>query len=354
MGEPLHIDSLEQSAGTSSAQLSSPTIQAAGLTKVFGKRVCVDHLNFSVYPGELYALLGDNGAGKTTTINMLTTLLAPTEGNFFICGYDGSRDQEKVKSCFGVVSQDVCIYQELTAWENLAFMGDLHGIPREPLEARIRELLINADLADRANDLAGEFSTGMQRKLSIACAILHQPRVIFMDEPTVGLDPAARRQIWSSLRDLRARGSTILLTTHYLEEAELLADRIGIIRQGKMVIEGTIEELRGKIQDIRFISIRLTGSVNADELEERIARFAATRTTKTKYDRVRNTIAFAQRRDMPLPKFMHDVLSWLEEEKIPFSKFATSEPNLEELFLSVSSGNHQAEMLVDEIDSQVE
>lgn len=354
MSENAQSGTIEHDSMASHGRPSSPTIQAVNLTKVFGKRVCVDHLSFSVNPGELYALLGDNGAGKTTTINMLTTLLAPSEGEFFICGHNGLTEQEKAKGSFGVVSQDVAIYQELTAWENLAFVAELHGIPKRQADERIRDLLLKADLAERANDQAGEFSTGMQRKLSIDCAILHEPKVLFMDEPTVGLDPASRRQIWSRLRELQSHGVTILLTTHYLEEAELLADRIGIIRHGKLVIEGTIEELRDKIQGIRFITVRLAREMVPSELKAKIDRFLAIRPTRVKYDQLRNTIAFAQRREQPLPQFMQAVLTWLEEEKILFSKFATSEPNLEEVFLTVSSGNHVIELESDEIDSHIE
>lgn len=332
----------------------SPTIEAVNLTKVFGSRVCVDHLSFKVHAGELYALLGDNGAGKTTTLNMLTTLLAPSEGEFFICGHHGWNQQELAKSAFGVVSQDVSIYQELTAWENLSFVAELYGMPKQKASARIVELLSNAGLAERANDQAGEFSTGMQRKLSIACAILHEPKVLFMDEPTVGLDPASRRQIWTSLRDLRANGVTILLTTHYLEEAELLADRIGIIRQGRLVLEGTIDQLRAKIQGIRSISIRIASGVGVDGLKEKFALFADQYRTRVKYDQVRSTVSLAQPKHIPLGQFAAAVVKWLEAQKIEFSKFVTSEPNLEEVFLEVTAGNMEVELDVDDIDVQTE
>jgi len=337
------IATIEHTTGISHSSQPAPTIKAVNLTKVFGDRVCVDHLNFGVHAGELYALLGDNGAGKTTTINMLTTLLSPTEGEFYICGYHGIRDAEKTKGVFGVVSQDVAIYQELTAYENLAFVAQLYGIPRQQAAPRIEQLLSQAGLSERANDLAGEFSMGMQRKLSIATAILHEPRVLFMDEPTVGLDPASRRQIWASLKELRAHGVTILLTTHYLEEAELLADRIGIIRQGKLVAEGTIDELRLKIQGIRSIAIRLTDQLEPADLQSRIDRLLLRFPTQVSFDPLRNTISFAQPRDSQLANCLHVVLGWLEEEKIRFSKFATSEPNLEEVFLAVAAGKDERE-----------
>lgn len=337
-------------ATLNSIESRQPALQTKNLTKKFGDRVRVDSLNLSVYPGELYALLGDNGAGKTTTINMLTTLLTPTSGEFFICGLNGVKQSEKTKGAFGIVSQDVAIYNELTAYENLSFIADLYRIPRAKAKERIKVLLEEAGLADRANDLAGSFSGGMQRKLTIAGAMLHEPKVLFMDEPTVGLDPASRRQIWTSLKALKNQGVAVLLTTHYLEEAELLSDRIGIIRRGKLVAEGTIDDLRHKIQGIRSIAIRLTRDTNEEQLQEKLARLKAKFPVEVKRDVLRNTISFAQPQDRELVRSLYQVLSWLEEEQVQFSRFATSEPNLEEVFLAVASTKEDvdAELLGEE------
>lgn len=337
------VNSIEQVLSINMANNTQITIHAQGLTKVFGDRKVVNDLSFMVYSGELYALLGDNGAGKTTSINMLTTLLSPTEGKFSICGHDGIKDSEAAKSCFGVVSQDVAIYQELTAYENLQFVASLYGIPRQVASERIALLLSQAGLLDRAHDKAGEFSMGMQRKLSIAIAILHQPRVLFMDEPTVGLDPASRRQIWATLKELRTHGVTILLTTHYLEEAELLADRIGIIRKGALVIEGTIAELRQKIERVRGIAVSLSLNIDATELKSKIDAFALRVPTKVHYDHLRNTIWFAQPKESQLTQYLKTILNWLEDEKIPFSKFFTSEPSLEEVFLAITGTKSEVE-----------
>jgi ABC-2 type transport system ATP-binding protein len=316
--------------------LSEPTIETIDLCKSFGTRTVVDKLNLKVYPGELYALLGDNGAGKTTSISMLTTLIKPSSGTYKVCGFDGRKNPEKVKGCFGIVSQDVAIYHELTAYENLKFIADLHGIASDIAKTRILDLLKRADLLDRMNDRAGEFSGGMQRKLTIAGALLHSPKVLFMDEPTVGLDPAARRQIWSSLKDLKALGVTILLTTHYLEEAELLADRIGIIRAGRIVAEGTIDQLRDKIRGIRSIAIRLAGQLDDEKLQALLkdvnVRFGA----ETQYDALRNTISLAQPEDGQLIESLDSILGWLAENSIAFSRFGTNEPTLEEVFLAIS------------------
>ena len=319
------------------AEHRQAAIRALDLTKIYGDRIVVDHLNFSIYAGELYTLLGDNGAGKTTTLNMLTTLLKPTEGRFFICGNDGIADSEKTKGVFGVVSQDVSIYQELSAFENLRFIADLYRIPRKQASERIELLLEQGGLTERAHDIAGSFSGGMQRKLSIAIALLHKPKVIFMDEPTVGLDPQSRRQIWTQLKQLRSEGVAILLTTHYLEEAELLSDRIGIIRRGKLVAEGTIDELRYKIQGMRSVAVRITRDITEEELTIKLEKLKSKFSVEVRIDTLRHTVSFTPPKDRQLVYTLNQLLSWLEQENIPFSRFATNEPNLEEVFLAVAS-----------------
>ncbi len=321
-----------------------PAVEAVNLTKRFGKRVSVDRLNLKIYPGELYALLGDNGAGKSTTINMLTTLLKPTEGKFFIGGYDGVRQSEKIKGLFGIVSQDVAVYHELTAYENLQFIADLYQLPKARAKQRIDYLLEASGLSERANDLVGDFSGGMQRKLSIANALLHEPQVIFMDEPTVGLDPTARRQFWSALRDLRQEGITILLTTHYLEEAEVLADRIGIIRLGQLVAEGTIDELRHRIQAIRNIEVRLLKSYEPAQIEAKLDRLGGLFSVRPAFQASHNVLVFVPPKDVSLSQSLHAVLNWLEREGLDFSTFSTSEPNLEEIFLALSHGASNDEL----------
>jgi ABC-2 type transport system ATP-binding protein len=333
----LTVPSATQSSSAGAA------IQAINLTKQFGDRVCVDHLSFTVYEGELYALLGDNGAGKTTTINMLTTLLRPTSGQIFLCGFDAVKQTEHTKGAFGVVSQEVSLYGELTAYENLSFIADLYGIPQKVADPRIAELLEHCGLGDRAHDQAGTFSTGMQRKLSIAIAMLHQPKVIFMDEPTVGLDPGARRNIWESLMHLKRSGVTVLLTTHYLEEAEFLADRIGIIRQGKMVMEGTIDHLREQIRAVRSVTIGCSESIDQEEFARMTARFKAKHAGSVEFDSFRNLIVMTPNADVNLTNYLQDALAWLREENIEFETFATSEPSLEEIFLSVQSGRPRAQ-----------
>lgn len=314
-----------------------PSIRTTDLTRVFGQRVSVDKLNLSIYPGELYALLGDNGAGKTTTISMLTALLPPTSGEFFICGYNGVGESEKIKGCFGVVSQDLSVYLELTSYENLRFLADLYCLPRAIAEERIEKLLGRAGLLDRLNDRAESLSGGMQRRLAIACAMINEPKVLFMDEPTVGLDPVSRRQIWTTLKELKQSGVTILLTTHYLEEAELLADRIGIIRSGQLSVEGTVGELSQKIRGMRGVAIRLAPNlpVDSQEFSGKIAAIEKLFGVEVRTDVLRNTVYLSQPEE-DVSEYLLHVLEWLHREKIPFQKFATGEPNLEEVFLAVS------------------
>lgn len=319
------------------AKLVLPSISTEGLTKRYGERLSVDSLNLSIYPGELYALLGDNGAGKTTTISMLTTLISPTSGSFHICGFNGLSEAKRIRGLFGVVSQDMAIYTELTVYENLRFLGELYGLARAQIDGRIEDLLRRFGLVDRLNQRAKNLSGGMQRRLAIACAMINEPKVLFMDEPTVGLDPASRRQIWSTLKELKALGVTILLTTHYLEEAELLSDRIGIIRDGRLVAEGTVAELCHKIHGMRGIAVKLKNdlSVDAPEVVAKLTELQKMFQLNIRRDSLRNTIFLSQAAEHDLDSIFPAVLDWLEKAKLPFSKIASGEPNLEEVFMAV-------------------
>lgn len=314
----------------------APSIKVTQLTKVFGKRTVVDHLDLEVHPGELYALLGDNGAGKTTTINMLTTLLKPTSGKFTISGFDGIADPERAKSKFAVVSQEVSLYQELTAFENLMFVSRLYGLPKEGARERIEQHLNQWDLLARKDDYIGDFSGGMQRKLSIAGALLRSPRVLFLDEPTVGLDPGSRQHIWEILTGLKHEGVTIFLTTHYLEEAELLADRVGIIVRGKLIAEGTIDDLRGRLNHMKSICVRMARRPTAEELDSSLSRLRNFAFGEVSYDELRNTFSIALTSERHLSETLRAVTDWIETEHIPITGVSTSEPSLEEIYLALS------------------
>ncbi|KGF73697.1 ABC transporter ATP-binding protein [Neosynechococcus sphagnicola sy1] len=206
----------------------------------------VNDLSFSIPAGEMFGLLGPNGAGKTTTIRMLTTLTRPTQGHLEVAGYDVVQQRLQVKQQIGVVLQQISVDGDLSVWENMEFHGRLHHLPNPQRQERIHQWLEYVELADRQQSPAKTLSGGMKRRLQIARALLHQPQVLFLDEPTVGLDPQTRRRIWEILRDLNQQGMTMLLTTHYMEEAEYLCDRIGIMDGGKLIALGTLPEFRLK------------------------------------------------------------------------------------------------------------
>ena len=218
-------------------------IQTFDLTRTFGTLVAVDGIELNIKKGELFALLGPNGAGKTTTINMLCCLLKPTSGTATILGYDINKEPFKVKGIIGVSPQETVISERLNSRENINLIGKVHGVNARELKIRSQQLLETMGLSDRAKDQVGKFSGGMKRRLNIMMALIHNPDIIFLDEPTLGLDPQARRAIWEYIARLKGE-KTILLTTHYMDEADFLADRIGIMDKGKVVALGTSAELK--------------------------------------------------------------------------------------------------------------
>lgn len=220
-------------------------IRAVDLTCRLGGHTVVDAVSFDVHAGEIFAFLGPNGAGKTTTVRMLTTLLPVTSGSIQIDGLNPMRRPGEVRRRLGIVFQDPSLDQELTAMENLDLQGALYNVPRAVRRSRSESLLKAFALWDRKDSKPKEFSGGMKRRLEVARALLHQPRILFLDEPTLGLDPQARNQLWSHVRDMnRAEGVTVFLTTHYMEEAERLAHRVAIIDHGKVVVSGTPQYLK--------------------------------------------------------------------------------------------------------------
>jgi ABC-2 type transport system ATP-binding protein len=205
--------------------------------------VAVDDVSFAIERGEIFSLLGPNGAGKSTTISMLACLLRPTGGDATIDGHSITADPLGVKRTIGVVPQDIAVYEDMSARENLIFWGKMYGLAGDALQARVDAVLDLISLADRQNDRVKKYSGGMKRRVNIGIALLHEPRVLYLDEPTVGIDPQSRRSILDGILDLRSRGMTVLYTTHYMEEAQELSDRIGIIDHGKLIALGTHAEL---------------------------------------------------------------------------------------------------------------
>jgi ABC-2 type transport system ATP-binding protein len=243
-------------------------IRAEGLVKKFGNFTAVDHIGFEVAKGEIFAFLGPNGAGKTTTIKMLTTLLTPSSGSVWIDGLNPVTNQTAVRKLFGIVFQDPSSDDELTAYENMDFHGVLYSVPRKIRQERIERLLKMFELWDRRKDQVKQFSGGMRRRLEIARSFLHTPKIIFLDEPTLGLDPQTRNQLWTHVKKLNQEEQvTVFLTTHYMEEAERIAHCIAIIDHGKIIAQGTPDELKRQTgaESLEEAFLALTGSTIRDE-----------------------------------------------------------------------------------------
>ena len=237
-------------------------------TKRFGKFTAVDRISFDVEEGEIFAFLGPNGAGKSTTIKMLTTMLQPSGGSILVAGHDPVAEPDAVRRSFGIVFQDPSLDEDLTAWENMEFHGVLYGVPKALRRERIEQLLALVELADRRNSLVKEFSGGMKRRLEIARGLLHTPRIVFLDEPTLGLDPQTRNHIWGYVEKLnRSDGTTIFFTTHYMDEAERAAGRVSIIDHGTIVACASAEQLRAQTgtKSLEEAFLALTGKTVCEE-----------------------------------------------------------------------------------------
>jgi ABC-2 type transport system ATP-binding protein len=236
-------------------------IEVVNLRKSFAENHAVQGVSFEVAQGEIFSLLGPNGAGKTTTISMLSCLLRPDDGDARIMGHSIRSDQNGVKSALGVVPQEIALYEDLTARENLNFWGKMYNLRGSKLKARVDEVLDVIGLQDRAGERVGKYSGGMKRRVNIGVALLHKPKVIYMDEPTVGIDPQSRRNILDSVVRLKGEGMTVLYTTHYMEEAQELSDHIGIMDHGKLIASGTNEELVKLVGQQTRIDLTLNANV---------------------------------------------------------------------------------------------
>jgi len=235
----------------------APILEVHNLVKKYGDLEAVKGISFSIEEGEIFSLLGPNGAGKTTTISILSTLFTPTSGDAMIAGHSVIKDPMAVKKSIGIVPQEIALYEELSALENLRFWGQMYNLSGKALSKRIDEILEQIGLKDRAKERIKTYSGGMKRRVNIAVGLLHTPKLLFMDEPTVGIDPQSRRAILESVKDLNQSGMTILYTTHYMEEAQELSDRVGIIDYGELIAIGTQEELTAKVGETDTLILHL-------------------------------------------------------------------------------------------------
>ena len=236
-------------------------IEIEGLSKAYADVVAVDGLTLEIGKGELFGLLGPNGSGKTTTINCLCGLVKPNAGSMRVGGYDVATEIQKVRAILGVSPQETAVYAHLTGRENIEFFGELYSTPKELLKKSTESLVQKLGLAQDADRRLGRYSGGMRRRVSIAMALVQDPQVVFLDEPTVTMDPQSRRAMWDIIRELKAGGKTIVLTTHYMEEAEALCDRVGIIDHGKLIELGTPDGLKAKYgaKTLEDVFLTLTG-----------------------------------------------------------------------------------------------
>lgn len=223
--------------------MNSFAVEVEDLVKRFGNFVAVDHIHFQVKKGEIFGLLGPNGAGKSTTIRMLCGLLMPTSGKGKVAGFDILKEPEKIKQVIGYMSQKFSLYEDLTVEENLHFFGGIYGLSGQLLRERERQVLERTGLQDLRNRMTRTLSVGLKQRLALACALLHQPAIVFLDEPTSGVDPISRRNFWSLIQEMAEKGTTLLVTTHYMDEAEY-CHRLGLIYRGKLIALGTPTELK--------------------------------------------------------------------------------------------------------------
>lgn len=250
--------------------MSEKVIDARDVVKKFGDITAVNSISFEVKKGEIFAFLGPNGAGKSTTIKMLTTMLRPTSGTLKLAGHDVTKERDSARKAFGIVFQDPSLDEELSAYENMELHAVLYGIPKNERASRIKELLDLVELWNRKDSMIKTFSGGMRRRLEIARGLLHEPRILFLDEPTLGLDTQTRNLMWAYVKRLsEEKGMTIFFTTHYLDEAEDVAERIAIIDHGQIVASGTTAELtkQTKTKSLEGAYLKLTGSGTRDEDE---------------------------------------------------------------------------------------
>lgn len=302
-------------------------VEAADLVKRFGDLAAVDHVSFGIETGEVFGLLGPNGAGKTTTISMISCLIEPTAGDATVDGHSVRTEPTEVKRVLGVVPQEVALYPTLTAAENLAFWGRMYGLSGHDLKAAVHEALELAGLEDRAKERVEKYSGGMKRRVNIAAGILHKPKVLLMDEPTVGIDPQSRNHILETVKDLNAAGMTVLYTSHYMEEVEYLCDRIAIMDHGKIIAMGTLNELRDIVGSMDVVDVKV-GEIGESVLEK--VRSIPGVHKVTPADGALQVLTLSS------GSIMGRLVAALESEGSHVTSITVTEPNLESVFLHLT------------------
>ena len=302
-------------------------VEVRGLTKRFDELVAVNDVSFAIQEGEVYGLLGPNGAGKTTTISMVSCLIEPTSGAITVDGHDSVREPGALKAALGVVPQEVALYPTLTAAENLRFWGSMYGLRGDALKRAVADALELAGLADRAKERIEKYSGGMKRRINIAAGILHKPRVLLMDEPTVGIDPQSRNHILETVKDLNAAGMTVLYTSHYMEEVEYLCDRIAIMDHGAIIAEGTLNELRDVVGGMDVVAVKVAGAT--PEVLERVRAIEGVEGVESTDDALEVLTRSSG-------SIMGRLVSTLESEGAHVTSVSVTEPNLESVFLHLT------------------
>jgi ABC-2 type transport system ATP-binding protein len=305
-------------------------IAVKDLVKQYGNFTAVKGITFDVKDGEIFSLLGPNGAGKTTTISMLSTLYTPTSGDATIGGHSISKDPMAVKQVIGVVPQELALYEDLTARENLIFWGQMYGLSGKSLNSRVDEVLEQIGLTDKAKNKVKTYSGGMKRRVNIGVGLLHKPRLLFMDEPTVGIDPQSRRAILDTVKDLNLRqGMTVLYTTHYMEEAQELSDRVGIIDHGELIALGTQDELTKQVGQTDTLILHIGENEDTETLADSLKGL----------DGVLEAIAVDHKVSIVTPQaedILATVVGTANERGIKIRSIDIREPNLEAVFLHLT------------------
>nr|MDO8043962.1 ABC transporter ATP-binding protein [Candidatus Baldrarchaeota archaeon] len=302
-------------------------IKAENLTKYYGNFLAVNNISFEVRQGEFFGLLGPNGAGKTTTIRMLTGLLKPTSGTAHVMGIDVVKNPVDVKAQIGVVSETANPYPEMTAWDNLMFAASLHDIQKREQKEQAENLLKLLGIYDRRNEKVENFSKGLRKRVAIAMALIHDPPLLFLDEPTAGLDVQSARMIREFLRRLNERGTTIFLTTHYIEEADMLCDRIAIIKNGKIIALDSPENLKSAKRREKVIEVSFDRY--AADVEKSIAKLSTVSRVKKRGDKIRIYTS-------NFPKTIQEISSFAEENDLEIVSINTLTPTLEDVFVQLT------------------